>query len=186
MERRNPWEKTSPYSLIIDLEGKTTPLGVTMTLDLGTVINRMDKELICIGSGEVLGGKQTFKIEEIRALIVRRGDLKTVRSIFENWVQPKNPLEDGKEMAIQGVLGTKDEATPIVRTENGDTLISVIHDDTVIPVRFIKDAFAHIVGVNLEQEATLRGTEVYIYGLALLTEDQNWEIQGRALLPRKE
>lgn len=83
MNPRAPLKKTSIYSLIVDLENKTVPLGVTMALNLGDIINRLEKEYICIGSGETLGGKQTFKVEEIRATIVRRDDLATIRTFFQ-------------------------------------------------------------------------------------------------------
>ncbi|MHA1650786.1 MAG: hypothetical protein ACTSYB_11375 [Candidatus Helarchaeota archaeon] len=56
---------------------------MTASLNLGTVINRLDKEWICIGSGEKLGTEDTFKVEEIRCYIVQKGDLQTVREIYE-------------------------------------------------------------------------------------------------------
>jgi hypothetical protein len=186
MKRPKPWEKTGIYSLIVDLEQESAPLGVTASFDLGTVIKRLNREWICIGSGERLGENYTFKTEEIRCTIVRENDFKTVRSVFEKWVQKDKTLEPGKEMVLKGVLGTKDKASPIIQIKKADTFISVLIDNKVIVVRFLKENLKYIQQIDIQQEATLRGTEVYVLGLVLQTPSHEWEIQGRATLPVKE
>ncbi len=186
MKRPSPMEKASTYSLIYDLQQKGTPLGVMAAFKLGTVITRLDREWICLGSGEKLGGKATFKIEEIRCSVVREGDLATVRNIFKDWIRKDKKLKSGKEMALQGVLGTKDPKLPIVQTEKDDTLISLISGNEVILIRFIKENLKYIQGLNLKTPDSPPKTNVYVYGLVLQTKSKQWEIQGRALLPVAE
>ncbi len=186
MNRPKPWEKTGTYSLIVDLNEDSTLLGVTAAFDLGTVINRLNREWICIGSGERLGGKETFKIEEIRCSIVRENDFKTVRMLFEKWFQREKTPEPGKEMVLKGILDSKDKGAPIIQKRNGDTLISVLSNNTVIHVRFLEINLKYTQQIDMQQEDNLRGTEVYVLGLVLQTPSQEWEIQGRAILPTNE
>ena len=179
-------DRKYPYSLITDLEGEAEPLGVTMVLDLGEVINRMEKEFICIGSGEILKGIKTFKLEEIRGYIVRRDDLKTVRSIFNKWIKPKSTLETEKEVTLKGLLETKDKTSPLIHKEVSDTIISILLEEGEVQVRFIEKNLQFIKGFDLAEIDEHRGIEIYIHGLAILTESRKWEIQGRALLTVKE
>ncbi|NVM02122.1 MAG: hypothetical protein HWN67_07285 [Candidatus Helarchaeota archaeon] len=164
------------------MKGETEPLGVTMGLDLGEVINRMDEEFICIGSGEILEGIKTFNLEEIRAYIVRKNDLNTVKNIFKKWTKQKSSLEMKKEVTLKAFLGTKDKKSLIVNFENGDTLISLILDDKEVRVRFIGKNLKFIKGFIPNQKQVLQGIPVYVHGLALLKDPQKWEIQGRALM----
>lgn len=185
MEYRKPLEKRGTYSLIVDLEGKLKPYGVTATLSLGTVIWAYG-DFICIGSGEFLGGRRTIKIEETRMRIVKREDLKTIRFIFERWVQQNNILENEKELVLKGSLGTQDNISPIISTKDDETLIFVNLNNTSVQVRFIKESLQYIKGIDIQKNASLRGIEVYVCGLALLTEARKWEILGRSLLRVKE
>jgi len=177
MNPREDLKKTSPYSLIIDLENKTKPLGVTMALNLGDVINRSDKEYICIGSGETLGGKKTFKVEEIRATIVRNDDLATVRAIFQKMLQLK--LKDGKDIVIKGVL-SKDKTSPNGEKTGDHAIILMKETKTIVQPRFNKENLKFIRDIAPSKVAD---TEVYAFGLALQTKSKQWELLGRALLP---
>lgn len=173
-------ESKSPYSLIVDLEGKIIPLSVTMSLDIGEVINRLDKEYICIGSGEFLAEKESYNCEEIRAYIARKDDLATVRNIFKIWSE-KSSLEDGKEVTIKGILKSNTKSSPIVWNENGDILFSIMSKREEVLVRFIEKNLKFIKGIDIKEPEKLRGVKVYINGLAL-KKSQKWEIQGRTLL----
>ena len=181
MNPRAPLKKTSIYSLIVDLENKTVPLGVTMALNLGDIINRLEKEYICIGSGETLGGKQTFKVEEIRATIVRRDDLATIRTFFQKMLQPK--LKKGKELVIKGVLSTPDKTAPIIEKVGDHAIISLMHNEQIVKLRFTKENLKFIRDIEILTPASVAGTEVYVFGLALQTKSKQWELLGRALLP---
>jgi hypothetical protein len=181
MNPRDPLKKSSPYSLIIDLENKTKPLGVTMALDLGDVINRLDTEYICIGSGEILGGKKTFKVEEIRASIVRSADLATIRVSFQKMLQSK--LKKGKDIVIKGVLGTLDKAAPISEKVGDQVIVSLTHNNQIVKLRFTKENLKFIRDIEISTPSSGAGTEVYAFGLALQTKSKQWELLGRALLP---
>jgi hypothetical protein len=89
-------------------------------------------------------------------------------------------------MVLKGVLGTKDKASPIIQIKKADTFISVLIDNKIIIARFLKENLKYIQQIDIQQEATLRGTEVYVLGLVLQTPSHEWEIQGRAMLPVKE
>ena len=174
------------YSLIYDLEEKSDPIGTTAVFDLGTVISRLSRDWVVIGSGEKLGDKDTYKIEEIRCIVLRRDDLNAVREVFKKWSQKGEKLESGKEIVIEGLLDTKDSTLPIIQKEGDDTLISVIYKEISIQARFAEENLKFIKGIDLEQDAALRGTEVYVCGLVIQTESNQWEILGRSLLPVKE
>lgn len=171
-------KKPSPDSLIVDLENKKEPLGVTMALNLGDVINRSGKDYICIGSGETLGGKKTFKVEEIRATIVRQGDLVAVRVLFQKMLQTK--LKNGKDIVIKGVLSTQDKSSPKAE-ETGDHVVILMKETkTIVKPRFDKENLKFIRDIAPSKVAD---TEVYAFGLALETKSKQWELLGRALLP---
>jgi hypothetical protein len=178
MNPRDLPKKSSPDSLIIDLENKTKPLGVTMALDLGDVINRLGKEYICIGSGEPLDGKKTFKVEEIRATIVRQADLATVRVLFQKMLQPK--LKNGKDIVIKGVLSTQDKSSPKVEETGDHASILLKETNMIVRPRFNKENLKFIRDIAPSKVAD---TEVYAFGLALQTKSKQWELLGRALLP---
>ena len=181
MNPREDLEKPSPYSLIVDLENKTKPLGVTMALDLGDVINRLEKEYICIGSGETLGGKETFKVEEIRATIVRSADLATIRALFQKMAQPK--LKKGKDIVIKGVLGTQDKTAPVVEMVGDHLIISLLYHDQIVKLRFFRKNLKFIRELEILTPSSVAGTEVYAFGLVLQTKSKQWELVGRTLLP---
>ena len=176
-------DKRGTYSLIVDLEGKNEPKGVTATLELGEVIWAYG-DFICIGSGEILGGNQTYQIGETQMRIIRKGDLNSVRNIFEKWTQQSNVLESAKELVIKGTLGASDETIPIIRSEKNDTLISVIYNNTNVQVRFHQENLKFVQGMDLQQGDALRGVEVYVCGLAV-KKDSDWEILGRSLISVK-
>jgi len=171
-----------PYSLIVDLKGETKPLGVTMSLDLGTVINRMEQELICIGSGEIFGGTRTYDSEEIRAYIVRENDLETVKTILKKWAQKQPILKDKEEITLKGLIGTKKHESLLHQYENGDISISVLSKEEEIWVKFIKKNIKYIRGLNFNRPKDMEGISVYLHGLALFTESKGWEIQGRVMI----
>ncbi len=178
MNPRDLLKKTSTYSLIVDLENKTAPLGVTMALNLGDVINRSGKEYICIGSGETLGGKKTFKVEEIRATIVRSDDLATVRVLFQKMLQTK--LKNGKDIVIKGVLSTQDKTSPNAEKSGAHASILLKETKTIVKPRFNKENLKFIRDIAPSKVAD---PEVYAFGLALQTKSKEWELLGRALLP---
>ena len=186
MPRPDPWEKKGIYSLIYDLEGDSPPIRATATFNLGTVINRLSREWIVIGSGEKLGDKEVFKGEEIRCTVVRRNDLATVRKVFNDWLRKDRKLEPGKEMVLKGILDTKDPSFPISSTENDETLISILVDDKALQARFTKGNLKFIQGIDLTQPASLRGMQIYVLGHVTQTDSQQWEILGRSLLPMKD
>ncbi|MFX1449590.1 MAG: hypothetical protein ACFFCM_02035 [Promethearchaeota archaeon] len=174
----------NPYSLIVDLLGETEPLGVTMGLQLGDIINRMDKEYICIGSGEMLGGIENFKVEEIRAYIVERENLNTVRNIFKNWVKSKSTLQINKEVTLKGFIKANPGEEPIFQDENNDTIISfrVFGVKFRFLIRFIKKNLRFIKGLNLLDVGSFEGVPIYIHGLAFIKDYQTWEILARSLI----
>jgi hypothetical protein len=186
MGRPDPWKKTGTYSLIYDLEGDSPPIRATATFDLGTVINRLSRDWVIIGSGEILGAKEIFKGEEIRCLVVRRDDLATVRKVFKDWLQKDSKLEPEKEMVLKGILETKDASSPVINNENDETLISILVDDIALQARFTKENLKFIQGIDINQPASLRGIEIYVLGHLIQNASQQWEILGRALLPAKD
>lgn len=178
MNPREELKKTSPNSLIVDLENKKEPLGVTMALELGDVINRSGKEYICIGSGEILGGKKTFKVEEIRATVVRSNDLANVRVIFQKMLQTK--LKNGKDIVIKGVLSTQDKTSPNAEKSGEHATILMKETKTIVKPRFNQENLKFIRDIAPSKVAD---TEVYAFGLVLETKSKEWELLGRALLP---
>ncbi|MHA1650787.1 MAG: hypothetical protein ACTSYB_11380 [Candidatus Helarchaeota archaeon] len=86
-------------------------------------------------------------------------------------------------MVIKGILDTSDPDSPLIQTENSDTIISLLYSNADVKVRFIKENLKYIEGIDLTQITSYRGTEIYIFGQATQIAPQQWEILGRALLP---
>ncbi len=173
------------FSLIYDLEGDSPPIRAAASFDLGTVIDRLGRKWIVIGSGDQLGAEETFKAEEIRCIVLRRDDIWSVRKVFETWVQRDTTLEDGKEMVLKCVLDSKDPNSPLISTEDDEMRISARLGTNSLLIRFKKQNLIFIEGLDLTQEEHLHGTEIYVLGLVHQLSPTQWELLGRAMIPAK-
>ncbi len=166
-----------PYSLIVDLLGETEPLGVTMSLDLGDVINRMDKEYICIGSGEILGDIKNHKLEEIRAYIVRKDDLNTVRKILQKFYKEKSTFKPGMEITLKGSIDNK-------KVRNGDILFKFYSTfkGSKVRIRINNKNLKFVKGLDIEKRESYEGRSVFVHGPLIFKDWANLELQARALI----
>jgi hypothetical protein len=170
------------FSLIYDLEGDSPPIRAAASFDLGTVIDRLGRKWIVIGSGDQLGAKETFKAEEIRCIVLRRDDIWSVRKVFEGWVQRDTTLEDGKEMVLKAVLATKDPDSAIVTTGTDEMRISLLLENIALQARFQTHNLIFIDGLELTRGDALRGANVYVLGHVRQLAPNQWEILGRAMI----
>ena len=84
---------------------------------------------------------------------------------------------------MKGVLSTPDKTAPIIEKVGDHAIISLMHNEQIVKLRFTKEHLKFIRDIEILTPASVAGTEVYAFGQALQTKSKQWELLGRALLP---